>query len=106
MQVTINLPEKVREKIQSKWDDLSQKIIEKLILEAFLEGLINFDEFKEVLNLNNNVDLKAFLVANIPLHSSGLLNLAGSCADLDLITDNLGISDEIDNDLIGAVNEQ
>ncbi|NES66365.1 MAG: hypothetical protein F6K24_14430, partial [Okeania sp. SIO2D1] len=46
MQVTINLPEKVTEKIQSKWGDLSQKIIDKLILEAFLEGLINFDEFK------------------------------------------------------------
>ena len=106
MQLTINLPEKLTEKVYSKWGDLSQKIIDKLVLEAFLEGLINFDEFKEMLDLNNDVDLKAFLEANIPLHNSGLLNLAGSCADIDFTTDNLGIADEMDNDLIGAVNEQ
>ncbi len=106
MQLTINLPEKLTEKVYSKWIDLSQKIIDKLVLEAFVEGLINFDEFKQMLDLNNDVDLKAFLEANIPLHNSGLLNLAGSCADIDFITDNLGISDEINNDLIGSVNEQ
>ncbi|NEQ38478.1 MAG: hypothetical protein F6K40_20280 [Okeania sp. SIO3I5] len=106
MQLTINLPEKLTEKVYSKWGDLSQKIIDKLILEAFLEGLINFDEFKEMLDLNNDVDLKAFLETNIPLHNSGLLNLAGSCADIDFTTDNLAISDQIDNDLISAVNEQ
>ncbi len=105
MQLTINLPEKLTEKVYSKWGDLSQKIIDKLVLEAFLEELINFDEFKEMLDLNNDVDLKAFLEANIPLHNSGLLNLAGSCADIDFTTYNLGISDEMDNDLIGTVNE-
>ena len=106
MQLTINLPEKLTEKVYSKWGDLSQKIIDKLVLEAFLEGLINFDEFKEMLDLHNDVDLKAFLEANIPLYNSGLLNLAGSCADIDFTTDNLGISDEMDNDLIGAVSDQ
>ncbi|NES02570.1 MAG: hypothetical protein F6K22_06770 [Okeania sp. SIO2F4] len=106
MQLTINLPEKLTEKVYSKWGDLSQKIIDKLVVEAFLEGLINFDEFKEMLNLNNDVDLTAFLEANIPLHNSGLLNLAGSCADIYFTTNNLEISDEMNNDLIGSVNEQ
>ncbi|MGD1701343.1 hypothetical protein [Dapis sp. BLCC M229] len=104
-QLTINLPEKLTEKVYSKWGDLSQKIIDKLVVEAFLEGLINFDEFKEILDLNND-DLKAFLEANIPLHNSGLLNLAGSCADIDFTTNNLVISDEMNNDLISSVNEQ
>ncbi|MGK7920897.1 MAG: hypothetical protein AB4080_12915 [Trichodesmium sp.] len=106
MELTINLPEKLTEKVYSKWGDLSQKIIDKLVLEAFLEGLINFDEFKEILGLNNDVDLKAFLEANIPLHNSGLLNLAGSCADIDFINENLGTYYEMNNDLIGSINDQ
>jgi hypothetical protein len=46
MQITINLPDKLTERVQDKWGDLSQKILDKLVLEAFLEGLINFDEFR------------------------------------------------------------
>jgi len=83
MQVTIDLPDKLTERVLGKWGDLSQKILDKLVLEAFLEGLINFDEFREMLGFKNDIALKAFLSANIPLHTSGLLNLAGSCADID-----------------------
>lgn len=105
MKITINLPDKLTERVQDKWGDLSQKILDKLVLEAFLEGLINFDEFREMLSFKNDRDLKAFLSANIPLHTSGLLDLAGSCADIDFIIDDLGISDEMDDDLIGVFDE-
>ena len=105
MQITINLPDKLTERVQDKWGDLSQKILEKLVLEAFLEGLINFDEFREMLGFKNDVDFKAFLSANIPLHTSGLLNLAGSCADIDFTIDDLGMGDEMDDDLIGVFDE-
>ncbi|QIR35758.1 hypothetical protein HCG51_02650 [Tolypothrix sp. PCC 7910] len=105
MQITINLPDKLTERLQDKWENLSQKVIDKLVLEAFLEGLIDFDEFREMLGFKNDVDLQAFLSANIPLHSSGLLNLAGSCADIDFTVDDLGISDEMDDDLVGVFDE-
>jgi hypothetical protein len=105
MQITINLPDKLTERVQDKWGDLSQKILDKLVLEAFLEGLINFDEFREMLGFKNDVDFQAFLSANIPLHTSGLLNLAGSCADIDFTIDDLGIRDEMDDDLIGVFDE-
>ncbi|NEP45176.1 MAG: hypothetical protein F6K35_40530 [Okeania sp. SIO2H7] len=106
MQVTINLPEGLTEKIGDRWGNLQQKILDKLILEAFLEGLINFDELRETLGLKDDADLKAFLLANIPLHNSGLLNLAGSCADLDFNVDDLDISDELSDRLVGVSNEQ
>ncbi|BAZ23169.1 hypothetical protein NIES4073_40570 [Kalymmatonema gypsitolerans NIES-4073] len=105
MQITINLPDKLTERVQDKWGDLSQIILDKLVLEAFLEGLINFDEFRKMLGFKNDVDFKAFFSANIPLHTSGLLNLAESCADIDFTIDDLRIGDEIDNDLIGPFNE-
>jgi hypothetical protein len=105
MQITINLPEKLTEKIGDKWGNLQQKILEKFILEAFLEGLINFDDLRETLGLKDDADLKAFLSANLPLHYSGLLYLAGSCADIDFNIDDLAISDELNENLVGVSNE-
>jgi hypothetical protein len=105
MQITINLPEKLMERIGDKWGNLEQKILEKFILEAFLEGLINFDDLRETLDLKDDADLKAFLSANIPLHNSGLLNLAGSCADIDFNIDDLAISEQLSENLVGVSNE-
>ncbi|MEC4813314.1 MAG: hypothetical protein SAK29_08600 [Scytonema sp. PMC 1069.18] len=105
MQITIDLPDKLTQRVQDKWGDLYQKVLDKLVLEAFLEGLINFDEFREILGFENDISLKDFLSANIPLHNSGLLNLAGSCADIDFTVDNLGVCDEIDDDLTGVFDE-
>ncbi|MBE9213940.1 hypothetical protein IQ247_14910 [Plectonema cf. radiosum LEGE 06105] len=105
MQITIDLPDKLTQKVQDKWGDLSQKVLDKLVLEAFLEGLINCDEFREILGFDNDISLKDFLSANIPLHNSGLLNLAGSCADIDFTVDNLGVCDEMDDDLVGVFDE-
>jgi hypothetical protein len=102
MQITIDLPDLLVNRVKDHWGDLSDKIINQLVLEAFLEGLIDFDEFKEMLGLENNADLKTFLSANIPQHPSGLLNLAGSCADIDLKIDDKGISDERNQELIKA----
>ena len=98
MQITIDLPDNLTDKIQDNLGNLSQKVLNKLAIEAFLEGFINFDEFRQMLGFKNDTDLKAFLLANLPVHSSGLLNLAGSCADIDITIDEQGIFEEIDND--------
>jgi hypothetical protein len=100
MQITIDLPNKLAEKIQGEWGNLSQKIIASLALDAFLEGLINFDDLKEMLNLSSNDELKEFFKQKNMLHSGGLLNLAGACPELELVVDELGISDDMDDDLI------
>ncbi|MEB3341442.1 hypothetical protein [Okeania sp.] len=47
MQIKINLPDKLTEKVGDKWENLQQKIIANLALEAFREGLIDIDELKQ-----------------------------------------------------------
>lgn len=105
MQVTIDLPDKLTEKLINKWGNLPQTIINNLVVEAFREGLINFDELNELLNFASDTELKDFLKQKNILHSAGLLNLYGTCADIDFATDELGISHETDDDLIGVFDE-
>ncbi|MFB2934289.1 hypothetical protein ACE1B6_03345 [Aerosakkonemataceae cyanobacterium BLCC-F154] len=105
MQVTIDLPDKLTEKIQDQWGNLPQKIIANLVLDAFREGLIDFDELKDMLNFFSDSELKEFLKQKNMLHFGGILNLYGACNDLDFVEDELGISDEMDDDLIGVFDE-
>lgn len=105
MQININLPDKLTEKVQDKWGNLQQKIIANLVKDAFREGLIDFDELKELLNFFSDAELREFFKQNNMLHSKGILNLYGTCADLDFVEDELGICDEMDDDLVGAFNE-
>jgi hypothetical protein len=88
MQVTINLPDQFTSKVINKWDNLPQKILNNLVMEAFKERLIDFNELKDLLTFNSDTELKAFLIQNNILHSAGLLNLYGACADL------IGVNDE------------
>jgi len=106
MQVTIDLPDKLITKIINQWGNLPQKILNNLVLEAFRERLIDFDELKDLLNFPSDTQLKEFLIQNNILHSAGLLNLYGACADIDFATDEEGIYPETDNDLIEVINEK
>jgi hypothetical protein len=97
MQVTIDLPDKLTTKIINQWGNLPQKILNNLVLEAFRDRLIDFDELKDLLNFPSDTELKEFLIQNNILHSAGLLNLYGACADIDFATD---------DDLIEVINEK
>ena len=44
MQITIDLPDNLTDKIPDEWGNLSQKILANLVLDAFKDGLIDFDE--------------------------------------------------------------
>ncbi|MBF2008674.1 hypothetical protein ACF3DV_04855 [Chlorogloeopsis fritschii PCC 9212] len=105
MQITIDLPDKLTEKIQDKWGNLPQKILANLVLDAFRDGLIDFDELKDMLNFFSDAELKEFLKQKNMLHSAGILNFYGACPDLDIVEDDLGISDDMDDDLIGVFDE-
>jgi hypothetical protein len=106
MQVTIDLPDKLTAKVLNQWGNLPQKILSNLVLEAFRERLIDFDELKDLLNFASDAELKEFLIQKNILHSLGLINLYGACADIDFATDDLGISPETDDDLIGVFDEK
>ena len=105
MQVTIDLPDKLTDEVQKQWGDLSRWILSHLLLDAMKTGLITFDEFKELLNFNSEEELNTFLRQNNMLHAGGLLNLAGSCADIDFDIDDLDDINKIDADLVGAFDE-
>lgn len=84
MKVTINLPDRLTDEVQKQGGDLPQWILSHLLLDAMKGGLITFDEFRESLSFYSEEDLHRFLKQNNILHDGGLLNLAGSCADIDL----------------------
>jgi len=67
----------------------------------FRDRLINFDKLKELLAFYPDSRLKELLKQENILHPGGILNLYGACADSDLAIDDLGISPETDDDLIG-----
>ncbi|NCO76661.1 MAG: hypothetical protein GW795_15755 [Cyanobacteria bacterium] len=105
MEVMVNIPDKLKEKIGNQWGDLSTKIIHNLVLMAFLDGLINLSELREMLHLKDNDDFSTFLRENHLLHNSGLLNLYGSCQDIDFADNSLGIVDNLANEMMGAFDE-
>ena len=96
MQITINVPDNLIDKIQDKLGDLSQKVIASLVLDAFKDGLIDFNEMKDMLNFFSDAEFQEFLKQKNMLHSQGILNLSGACPDLDFVEDDLGISDDSD----------
>lgn len=107
MQVTIDLPDQLSERIRGQWKNLPQEILRYLMLRALKEGLINLKEFNELVNFSSEAELHEFLRNNDMLHRSGLLNLYGSCADIDFdfeIDDSEALN-EIDEDFVGALNE-
>jgi len=89
------------DKILDRWGDLPQRILTNFVLDAFGDRLINFDELKELLAFYPDSRLKELLKQENILHPGGILNLYGACADSDLAIDDLGISPETDDDLIG-----
>jgi hypothetical protein len=98
MQITIDLPDNLTDKIQDKLEDLSQKVLNTLAIEAFLEGFINFNEFRQMIDFQDDTAFKAFLSASLPVHSLGLLTLMESRADIDFKLNEQGILEEINND--------
>ncbi|MGL5132917.1 MAG: hypothetical protein ACRC78_10345 [Planktothrix sp.] len=92
MQITIDLPDNLTDKIPEEWGNLSQKILAIIVLDAFKDGLIDFKEMKDMLNFFSETEFNEFLKQKNMLHSQGILNLYGACPDLDFVEDDLGIS--------------
>jgi len=106
MEVTISLPELLIKRVGDRWGNLQQKILANLVLDAFKDGLITFDELKETLDFFSDAELKEFLREKEMLHSGGLLNLYGACPELDFVEDDGGISDGMNDDSMGVLDEQ
>ena len=61
MEITVNLPDKLTEKVGEQWGDLSKKIVDSLALEAYKSKIISTAELGEILGLNSRWEIYDFL---------------------------------------------
>jgi hypothetical protein len=55
MQVTIEIPEKLAERIQAQWEDISRHLLERIVLEAYRDDILTTREVQEVLGLEDRL---------------------------------------------------
>ncbi len=61
MDVSIIVPEDVAQRLQAQWDDVPQRALEALALEAYRSGVITEAEVQQMLGLPSRWDVEAFL---------------------------------------------
>ncbi|MBF2056214.1 MAG: UPF0175 family protein [Cyanobacterium sp. T60_A2020_053] len=61
MQIIINLPDEVTAKMERKWGNLSQKVLNSLALESYQNQLITTTELRKILNLSSTLEVHQFL---------------------------------------------
>jgi len=108
MKITVDLPQMLTERITDRWEDVPGKVVASLLgllVSAFRDRLISFDELWEMLTLNSDEEKRLFLQREQVLHRGGLLNLYGSCADLNFEVDEQEIDSSLDDDMEGIFNE-
>lgn len=64
MQITIELPEEIGHQLQETWDNLPQKILESLALEAYRQGMITSAQIQTMLNFSSRWQTEQFLKEN------------------------------------------
>ena len=53
MQVTIELPEKLAERIQAQWPDIPRYLLEHMVLEAYRDAILTTREVQDILGLED-----------------------------------------------------
>ncbi len=55
MQVTIEIPAKLAERIQAQWKDISRHLLERIVLEAYRDDILTTREVQDVLGLEDRL---------------------------------------------------
>jgi predicted HTH domain antitoxin len=61
MQITIELPEDIGNQLQKSWQDLPQKILEAIALEAYRGGVMTSAQVQELLKFADRWETEQFL---------------------------------------------
>jgi hypothetical protein len=61
MQITINIPEDIGNQLQQNWEDLPQKILEALAIEAFRNRIMTSAQIQELLKFSSLSETENFL---------------------------------------------
>ena len=75
MKITVDLPQTLTERIAGRWDDVPGKVVASVLVTAFRDRLISFDELWEMLALESDEEKHLFLQREQVIHRGGLLNL-------------------------------
>jgi hypothetical protein len=61
MQITIELPDELAHHLEAKWGNLEQKLLELLVLQAYIDVLISSGKVRELLGIATRLEVDAFL---------------------------------------------
>lgn len=61
MHVTIEIPDAIADRIQAQWDNLPQKVLEILAVEAYKAKVISQGEVRQMLQIPTRYELDGFL---------------------------------------------
>ena len=63
MQIQLALPDDVAHFLEKKWGNLERKLLEMLVIEAYVEGSISGGKVRELLGMSMRIEVDAFLKA-------------------------------------------
>ena len=63
MQIQLALRDDVAHFLEKKWGNLERKLLEMLVIEAYLEGSISVGKVRELLGMSTRLEVDAFLKA-------------------------------------------
>jgi predicted HTH domain antitoxin len=63
MQIQIALPDNVAHSLEAKWGNLERKLLEILVIQAYVESSISVGKVRELLGMSTRLEVDAFLKA-------------------------------------------
>ncbi|MUH00772.1 UPF0175 family protein [Scytonema sp. UIC 10036] len=64
-QIQIALPDDIAHSLESKWGNLERKLLEILVIEAYIDGSISVGKVRELLGMSTRLEVDAFLKAKL-----------------------------------------
>lgn len=61
MEITIEIPEDIGNQLQKNWQDLPQKILEALAIEAYRNGIMTAGQIQQLLKISSLGETETFL---------------------------------------------
>lgn len=63
MEITISLPDKIAQSLESKWGNIERRLLETIVVQAYCEGSISVGKVRELLDMATPFEADAFLKA-------------------------------------------
>ncbi len=61
MQITIEIPDEVAQRLDEEWGSLSRRLLEVFVAQAYRSGAISTSEVRRILQLPSRLETHAFL---------------------------------------------